>query len=169
MGIHTRVSCAFSEASWTLGASLHKNPTCWSLCLNRLLSASPIPFLWRALTLLRSHMPPLPLLARVCQHGNVEICSCCHVTSRERSCPFSMLVGAKTGWQYRLVAEASWVSEPECWQQWGEDPGWLQWMGTEGGSRAWLVCCMMPVLSPNALEIPVVCFGESQGVPTDKP
>lgn len=95
MGV-TRASCALpSEAPWPF--LVHNSSTCWSLRLDKLLRASPAPFLppwllpsWEATCL-------LSLLSLTCDNTDVETHSCCHGASREESCLFSMCVMQKQG------------------------------------------------------------------------
>lgn len=50
-----------------------------------------------------------------------------------------------------------------------QEHGFTSVDGTEGGRGARLARSMMTVITGKALDIPVVYFGESMGVLTDKP
>lgn len=79
-----------------------------------------------------------------------------------------MLVQAKTGLQFRFLSEASYGRGWALTTEMGTlvyVGGW----GLRGRVGVRLVCYRMPVITENTLDLPVVYFGESQGVPTDKP
>lgn len=148
--------------------SVHNSSTCWSLCLEKLLSASPAPFVpqwllpsWEATCL-------LSLLSLACDNTDVEIHSCCHVASREES-SCSQCVSCKNRVPVQIFGRGIiWVSLCADYPAMETRP--------EGGRGERLGGHRMPVLSLKmhwkflgyVLERPRVCPRTNPRVPKGK-
>lgn len=94
----------------------------------------------------RPHAPSTIALPHVCQYRNVEIHGCCHVTSREKSCLFSILIYAETVTVQIFVRGIIWVSRSADYGEVGTVVYFSGW-GLRVGVGVWLVCYMVPVPS----------------------